>query len=297
MNIKQAKQINLDDFLQRLGLKPVRQTPSQAWYLSPLRNEDTPSFKVNRERNQWYDFGEGTGGDILTLMKAMEKLNTISDALARIESIMGGARPEPIVRQPNLKPVEPAAIEPIQIKRITSRWLFAYLRNRGIIPKLALPYVKQAHYTHDGKELVALAFANDHMGYELRSPKCKRTFGRKDITTIKGQPYLVQVFEGYFDFLTSLMQPECNRNATSIVLNSVAMREKAAATIANIKPNWVHVYRDRDRAGEDLFNFLTNALPGIEVIDMSKLYEGYKDLNEWHVATREEPAPVVVEKA
>ena len=33
------------------------------WYLSPLRNERTPSFKVNDRINEWYDFGEATGGD------------------------------------------------------------------------------------------------------------------------------------------------------------------------------------------------------------------------------------------
>ncbi len=297
MNIKQAKQIKLDDFLQCLGLTPVRRSPTQAWYLSPLRLEDTPSFKVNRERNQWYDFGEGVGGDILTLVKAMDKLDTISEALTRIESIMGSTRTEPYVPAPNPKPVKIVQPESIQIKRLTSRWLFAYLRNRGIIPKLALPYVTEAHYTHEGKELVALAFANDRKGYELRSPKCKRTFGQKDITTIKGQPYLVQVFEGFFDFLTSLMQPECNPDATSIVLNSVAMREKAAAAIAAMKPNWVHVYRDHDRAGEELLTFLTNALPGIEVVDMSKRYEGYKDLNEWYIAVRNADAPIVEEPA
>ena len=31
------------------------------WYLSPLRKEVTPSFKVNDRLNEWYDFGEATG--------------------------------------------------------------------------------------------------------------------------------------------------------------------------------------------------------------------------------------------
>jgi hypothetical protein len=34
-------------------------------YLSSLRNEKTPSFKVNRKINRWYDYGLGNGGNII----------------------------------------------------------------------------------------------------------------------------------------------------------------------------------------------------------------------------------------
>jgi hypothetical protein len=39
----------------------------QGWYLSPFRNEATPSFKVNQSANLWYDFGEGKGGTVIVL--------------------------------------------------------------------------------------------------------------------------------------------------------------------------------------------------------------------------------------
>jgi hypothetical protein len=35
------------------------------WYLSPLREEKTPSFKVDRRINVWYDHGTGKGGDLI----------------------------------------------------------------------------------------------------------------------------------------------------------------------------------------------------------------------------------------
>lgn len=56
MNIAEAKEIRMVDFLQLLGHSPVRIYNSQYWYLSPLRQEDTPSFKVNDRLNEWYDF-------------------------------------------------------------------------------------------------------------------------------------------------------------------------------------------------------------------------------------------------
>ena len=70
MNIAEAKEIRMVDFLQLLGHSPVRICNSQYWYLSPLRQEDTPSFKVNDRLNEWYDFGEATGGDLVELGEA-----------------------------------------------------------------------------------------------------------------------------------------------------------------------------------------------------------------------------------
>ena len=50
MNIETAKQINLADYLHS------KQQGINLWYKSPLREETEASFKVNTERNQWYDF-------------------------------------------------------------------------------------------------------------------------------------------------------------------------------------------------------------------------------------------------
>ena len=56
MDIQTAKQIKIADFLHSLGYSPVKQQGINLWYKSPLREETEPSFKVNTERNQWYDF-------------------------------------------------------------------------------------------------------------------------------------------------------------------------------------------------------------------------------------------------
>ena len=57
MNIEIAKQINLADYLHCLGYSPVKQQGINLWYKSPFREESEASFKVNTEREQWYDFG------------------------------------------------------------------------------------------------------------------------------------------------------------------------------------------------------------------------------------------------
>ena len=56
MNIQEAKQIRIADYLQKLGYTPVKQQGNSLWYKSPLREEIDASFKLNTELNQWYDF-------------------------------------------------------------------------------------------------------------------------------------------------------------------------------------------------------------------------------------------------
>lgn len=57
MNSKQAKQIPIEHFLNKLNYKPVKSSGYDLWYKSPLHEDNTPSFKVNKILNSWYDFG------------------------------------------------------------------------------------------------------------------------------------------------------------------------------------------------------------------------------------------------
>lgn len=43
------------------------------WALSPLKQENTPSFSVRREQNQFYDFSSGIGGNVLTFIRYYNK--------------------------------------------------------------------------------------------------------------------------------------------------------------------------------------------------------------------------------
>ncbi|MCE2974297.1 MAG: hypothetical protein LW852_12695, partial [Sediminibacterium sp.] len=67
MNCNSANQISIISFLQQQGINPVRLTNREAWYLSPIRNENTPSFKVDIQLNRWYDHGLGQGGKLVDL--------------------------------------------------------------------------------------------------------------------------------------------------------------------------------------------------------------------------------------
>ena len=64
-SVEEVKNTDMVDYLSSLGFKPSKVTRNDYWYLSPFREETTPSFKVNRNMNRWYDFGDGKGGNII----------------------------------------------------------------------------------------------------------------------------------------------------------------------------------------------------------------------------------------
>ena len=47
MDIEMIRGIPIEEFLSRLGHEPVRRHGDECWYLSPSREERTPSFHVN----------------------------------------------------------------------------------------------------------------------------------------------------------------------------------------------------------------------------------------------------------
>lgn len=286
MNIDQSKQIPLDGFLSRLGYVPSRRAGNQLWYLSPFRDEDTPSFKVNTGLNAWYDFGEGKGGDLIDFVTRLERLGNISEALARIEQLAGGVasptRPQRVASASE----SPPSLQLTSIGPVRSIALRSYLKERGIDLKRVGDRIKEAHYLHGRSGYYALAFANNSGGYELRNISFKGTLGAKDLTTIAGDPTRVQVFEGFFDYLTSLMVGGGSPAPTAIVLNSVALRERAVAEIECLKPTTVELYRDNDPAGAQLLDYFRKTLTNVQLIDRSDTYRQHVDLNDWFMATK-----------
>ena len=71
MNTFDNKHIQIADFLAEKGYLPISKKGTNWWYLSPLHNENTASFKVNVDKNVWYDFGLGKGGGLATLVNLL----------------------------------------------------------------------------------------------------------------------------------------------------------------------------------------------------------------------------------
>ena len=88
MQLHDIKQVSIVDYLARAGYKPKLTKGVNYWYCSPLRSELTPSFKVNAERNQWYDFATGDHGDIIDLVCALQHCST-AEAMRRLSALKG----------------------------------------------------------------------------------------------------------------------------------------------------------------------------------------------------------------
>ena len=58
------------------------------WALSPLKEENTPSFSVRKETNTFYDFSSGVGGNVLTFIRYYDKLG-YADAIAKLKNYAG----------------------------------------------------------------------------------------------------------------------------------------------------------------------------------------------------------------
>ena len=85
MNCQQANQTDLVYYLQILGFDPQKIRREDYWYLSPFREEKEASFKVNKNKNVWYDHGLGKGGSLVDF--AMEFYHCdVSNALQKIVS-------------------------------------------------------------------------------------------------------------------------------------------------------------------------------------------------------------------
>ena len=97
--IDRMKRIPIEDFLARLGHHPVQRRANAVWYRSPYREEKTPSFKVNPEKNLWYDFGEGKGGNIFALAGEFIRSDDFLTQVKYVAEMSGMPLPEHEPRQ------------------------------------------------------------------------------------------------------------------------------------------------------------------------------------------------------
>ena len=294
MNIAQAKQIPLGAALERLGFTPSRTSGHDAWYSSPFREESEPSFKINLARNVWYDFGQGEGGDLIDFVKQLYRLDSVSEALAQLDELEGALPPPTRARSTpsNDNQADAPALTIVEDVPLRSRSLIAYLKERGIPVEIAKQHVRELHYRNRDKGYFAIGIGNDSGGFEIRNRYFKGTIGSKDLSTIPGSRDRVFVFEGMVDFLTARAMLGDQLDGTVIVLNSVAMKDKAIDIIKELNPLTVELYRDNDTSGQALLTAFQQALAEPTIVDWAKLYAGYGDLNEWYVQNRQEkPTP------
>lgn len=271
MTIQEIKAISISGFLSSKGYEPVNKKGYKWWYLSPLHTEQTASFKVDLNKNVWYDFGLGKGGNIIDLAMELYQTHNISEVL----HMMGRSIILPTTPTQSTCPQKDTSFEDIYVKELEHPALLNYLLERGIDSITAKSLCVEIHYKSDGKRYFAIGFKNDAGGYELRNLYFKGCIAPKAITTIRNHEGVSHVFEGFMDYLSYLiLHGECD----AVVLNSIV-------NIPNVLPilnkySQICCHLDNDTAGR-MATWQIMEVLGAKCIDATNEYGAYKDLNEY----------------
>jgi len=279
MDCKFANEINIAGFLLSKGINPNKTIGNSFWYCSPIRNEHTPSFKVNRDKNLWYDFGTATGGSLIDLVCQMYHVG-VPGALLILSGVKPADRISFIDQRVDVTP--PVRIEIKHIQPLKNRALFGYLTFRSINPQFASRYAVEATYQVGNKERnnFAIGFKNDSGGYELRNKYDKLSTSPKDITTIEGKNRsAVNVFEGYMDFLSALTYFKTDRSGCdTIVLNGVGFVKRILDRLPGY--HTINLFLDNDKAGLDAAAQIQLIRP--DALNRSQnIYPDCKDFNDF----------------
>ncbi len=174
----------------------------------------------------------------------------------------------------------------LSVKPLVEISLIKYLESRGIPLDIANKFCKEIDFLLYGKTRTVIGFRNNAGGYELRSADFKGSSSPKDVTFLDHNKEQLNVFEGFFNFLTYL---EINKNDSGhltnfLILNSLSFFQKERDRMEQHQQ--IHHFLDRDSAG---VKFTQQALQWSKrFVDQSHVYKKYKDLNEFFIKHKEQ---------
>jgi len=164
MNCAEANQIDMVDYLNSMGYPPQKISGNDYWYLSPLRSEKHASFKVERNRNVWYDYGISKGGSLIDFMMEMHQCD-VREALQKLSFFHpqnieknNPERPRFHLHENSLIHYEDASQTGIRIiaakHPIDDPLLCRYLRQRNISKNIAEKWCYEVDFTAGEKEKI-----------------------------------------------------------------------------------------------------------------------------------------------
>jgi hypothetical protein len=273
---KNVREMDMVDYLSSLGYEPVRISRDDYWYLSPLRDEKQPSFKVNRRINGWYDHGIGKGGNLVDFAILYNNC-TVGEFYRHLQDHERFQRP--VFLPASKKDLRENKIQIVRADSLVSSALIRYLRQRRIPLDIAREFCTEVRYALRGKNYYGIGFKNDSGGYEIRNLYFKAGSSPKDITTIRNGSDEAIVFEGFIDFLSfkTTHRELSGKEHDFVILNTLAFFEKARAFMEGHKR--IRLYLDNDDAGRRCSRHAVSLSHMYR--DESGLYRNHKDFNDW----------------
>lgn len=278
LSISEAKEMDMVYYLSSLGCEPSKVRNNDYWYLSPLREEKTPSFKINRKLNRWYDHGLGKGGNLIDFAILYHEC-TFGELLEKLANNLSFQKP--IAYQQKTEVETESRIKVLENFTLTSLALLRYLNQRRIPMEIADQYCHEVRYEINGKIYYGIGFKNDSGGYEIRNPYFKASSSPKGVTTFDNGADEAIVFEGFMDFLSfkAIHQNEPEDKFDFVVLNSLSFFENARPFME--KHQSIRLYLDTDTAGQNYSRYALSLSDKYK--DESSLYQNHKDFNDWVV--------------
>ena len=292
---KQLHSVSIIEIMAHYG-KRLDHTRS-GLYFSPFREESNPSFHVDEKKNTWYDYGTGEGGSLFDFVCKFANCSKgeVYDWLASFRNMVPESEYKDILAPILQREHHSSKIVIDSASHKFTRYkLIEYAKSRAVSKEVLEKYCEEILYHVDSapqRRLYAIGFKNNSGGYVLRSSVSKRC-SSSDITTLAPDGQMtdkingdkVLVFEGFMDFLSWITDVKQETpQYDCCILNSVTNLSRALPWIISHKN--IAAFMDNDQAGKDTLQKIIDGVQDavnqdISVYDMSKLYEGYNDLNE-----------------
>ena len=292
---KQLHSISIIEIMAHYG-KRLDHTRS-GLYFSPFRDETNPSFHINESKNSWYDYGTGEGGSLFDFVCKFAGISRseVYDWLASFRHMVPESEYKAVIAPILQRPQHSSKIVIDSASHtFTKTKLVKYAASRAVSKEILEKYCEEVIYhveTAPDRQFFAIGFKNNSDGYVLRSSISKKC-SCSDITTLDPSGRMtdrttgdkVLVFEGFMDFLSWMTDvKQLTPEYDCCILNSVTNIGKALPWI--MQHTNIAAFMDNDHAGKDTLQKIMESAQetadhDICVYDMSRLYEGYNDLNE-----------------
>lgn len=284
-----ATDVDIKDYLLKIGCKPVTESNAYTKYFSPFRNESEPSFMVRNSDQRWSDCGysplhldqsrrDKKWHGVLDLAMEVNACSAKEAANILLDGKYSTAEKTSVVDRP-------PSIEIVSEKDLTNRFLVRYLKSRRIDIDIARMYCRQVEvrfHKHPDKTFSYIGFKNDKGAWELRSKNMKIGNSPKYYTKILGdQSKLTKntnVFEGFIDFLSALTYWRVSglKNST-FILNSLVNMSYITGYLDRSDKNYM--FLDNDNAADEKLEWLMKE--GVVVDDMRHIYSAHNDFNDF----------------
>lgn len=274
--------MNIETLLSQSNYLPVFKTTHGGVFKAAYRGDTTASLSVDYNRNVFYDFGTGQGGDTANLYRLIHNC-TLAEALSALKPSDAFSSTKEYNHSPcEVKVAEKARKCPITV--LSARAIRPTdATGRYLLDKRGLSYwegIYHVTYTNgNDKQFFGIGWQSVDGGWHIRSLTSGKFCTSQSVTRVtKGQPdYGLIITESMLDYLSLCQLYPAYKFYNAIILNSVTNARK----IVDIAKEYEAVYLllDNDNAGDKATSELLTALPN--ATDNRDWFAPHNDINDY----------------